>query len=617
MNLSKLQQHKRHALIVLAIAIGGVVVILITMTVLIAIYGKVIYPHTSIVGMDIGLEERTTVEPKIDQILSDVLGQEMIVVVNESTYEFLPSELGVSYDIETTHASIPTIGQTQGVISGLINLVKPKEVLPVVAVDTDILSEKIGILAYEIAPKDAYFVFDAETREVSISPEEKGQDLDFEGLVEMIKAKYENLDDGAVYLPISELGPDVTEEDLSPFTEVAKSVFSNDVQVWSGKNSWTFSPANFSQGITFETKKNLTLPGLGSPIALDIEDEIVEGISSIATEIDIRINESQIEEFVVANQIRESVEEPSASVVIEINEEGVITFSGAAEDGLAVDVASLKKSLELALESGIGSIDLTTKIIQAGVEVPEELQELGIQELIGNGYSNFYGSPYNRQMNISVGMTKFNGILIAPDETFSFVTQLGPVDAANGYYKELVISGNETIPEYGGGLCQVSSTMFKAILDGGLPIVSRTEHSYAVSYYAYPDGYGLDATIYQPWPDLQFTNDTGAHILVQAYAEGNDAYFKFYGTSDGRTVDMEGPYYSNYSDPPPDVIIYTTELEPGERKQEDSAHTGFTVDWYRTVVYPDGEEVRENIHSNYQAWPAKYLVGIEEEAESE
>jgi len=253
------------------------------------------------------------------------------------------------------------------------------------------------------------------------------------------------------------------------------------------------------------------------------------------------------------------------------------------------------------------------------VDIPEELQELGITELIATGYTGYSGSPYNRGMNIAVGMSKFNGVLVEPGEVFSFLDTLGVVDGSTGYYKELVITNNETKPEYGGGLCQVSSTMFRAMLYGGLPIETRYEHSYAVSYYAYPNGYGLDATIYQPWPDLQFTNDTGGYILIQAYVEENEAYFKFYGTSDGRTVAMDGPYYSNYVSPPSDVIIYTDELQPGVSSKQDSAHTGFDVDWYRTVVMPDGTETTENIHSHYQAWPAKYLVGapLEESTEDQ
>ena len=155
------------------------------------------------------------------------------------------------------------------------------------------------------------------------------------------------------------------------------------------------------------------------------------------------------------------------------------------------------------------------------------------------------------------------------------------------------------------------------MLFGGLPITERKAHSYAVAYYARPMGYGLDATIYPPDVDLKFKNDTPGYILIQAYVDGEDAYFKFYGTSDGRTVEMDGPYIDKRTEPPTDVIVETDTLAPGERKKIDSAHEGFEATWYRTVKKPTEESLipvetpKETFFSRYKAWPNKYMVGKE------
>lgn len=168
-----------------------------------------------------------------------------------------------------------------------------------------------------------------------------------------------------------------------------------------------------------------------------------------------------------------------------------------------------------------------------------KLNDLGINELIGRGESKFSGSPANRRHNIKVGMNKFKGVIIAPDEEFSFNKYLGPVEASAGFLPELVIKGNETIPELGGGLCQVSSTTFRAAMHAGLPITQRKNHSYAVQYYS-PQG--SDATIYPGVMDLKFKNDTGNSILVWPYFIGNDILvFDFYGTRDGREVKLNQP----------------------------------------------------------------------------
>lgn len=190
------------------------------------------------------------------------------------------------------------------------------------------------------------------------------------------------------------------------------------------------------------------------------------------------------------------------------------------------------------LELGQNTIELTVKSTVPSKNL-SALNNLGIKELIGRGESNFSGSPANRRHNIKVGMSKMKGVIIKPGEEFSFNKYLGPVEASEGFLPELVIKGYETIPELGGGLCQVSSTTFRAAMHAGLPITQRRNHSYAVRYYA-PQG--TDATIYPGVIDLKFKNDTGNSILIWPYFKGSDILiFDFYGTRDGRQVVLNQP----------------------------------------------------------------------------
>lgn len=168
----------------------------------------------------------------------------------------------------------------------------------------------------------------------------------------------------------------------------------------------------------------------------------------------------------------------------------------------------------------------------------ETLGELKITEQIGHGESNFAGSPKNRIHNINVAVEKFDGLILEPGEEFSFVTILGPVEKETGYKEELVIKENKTIPEYGGGICQVSTTVFRAALNTGLKITERQNHAYPVQYYS-PQG--TDATIYIPKPDLRFMNNTSGFVLFQVTIEGRKLIFDIFGESDGRQVEMEGP----------------------------------------------------------------------------
>lgn len=325
-------------------------------------------------------------------------------------------------------------------------------------------------------------------------------------------------------------------------------------------------------------------------------------------------DQTELEAF-LSEEILPKVNREPEPVTITQAEDGTISFEGSARFGKNVNIADLAEDLDAALGAGESTkISLPIDTIKPQVMVPQALAERGITDLLEYGYTNFAGSPRNRVYNVNHGIEIYNGHIIPQNSEFSFTTLLGPVDGAHGWLEELVIVGDETKPEYGGGLCQVSSTMYRAALYAGLPITARKEHSYAVSYYAYPNGYGLDATVYQPNPDLRFLNNTPGDILIQGYTDGTDAYFVFYGTNDGRSVQMEGPQYHSYVSPPEPVTTYTNELAPGERKLDSHSHTGFQVEWFRTIFFGDGtQSERENIHTYYEARPEKWLEGKAEE----
>ena len=209
-----------------------------------------------------------------------------------------------------------------------------------------------------------------------------------------------------------------------------------------------------------------------------------------------------------------------------------------------------------------------------------DVNDLGISSLIGEGTSNFKGSPSNRVFNIKVATRRFNGLLIKPGEEFSFVKNLGEVDAEHGYLPELVIKQGVTEPEFGGGVCQVSTTAFRAAIYSGLKITARRNHAYPVSYY---NPQGMDSTIYVPNPDLRFINNTPNHILIQAKIEGTQLTFSFYGTDDGRKITVDGPY--------------TTDRQPdGSLKAHFTQH----------VFKSDGSEFITDVFNSSYGSPYKY-----------
>lgn len=242
-----------------------------------------------------------------------------------------------------------------------------------------------------------------------------------------------------------------------------------------------------------------------------------------------------------------------------------------------------------------------------------EVNDLGITEVLGVGTSNFKGSPSNRIKNIRHGVNKLNGILIAPDEEFSLLAALRPFTVEDGYLPELVIKGDEIKPEVAGGLCQIGSTTFRAVMNSGLPITARRNHSLVVSYYNDPGNGnpGTDATIYDPAPDFRFVNDTGNHILFTTSMNEStgDLRFTFWGTNDGRKGYYSAPVVQNWIGAGEAQTRYTADLPPGTRRCQ-KAFPGANASFTYTVERHDGEVEQTLYESHYRALPAICLEGV-------
>lgn len=215
----------------------------------------------------------------------------------------------------------------------------------------------------------------------------------------------------------------------------------------------------------------------------------------------------------------------------------VVDFSPG-KDGLVIDTRATSMALLQSIvnnNSASPVVGFTTKPTNALADT----NTLGIRELLASGISDFSNSSKNRQANIEAGMQQVKGALINPGETFSFGKYLGDVTAEKGFKPEIVIKAEGLRPELGGGICQVSSTLFRAVMASGMPITQRKNHAFSVSHY-FP--VGTDATIYTPATDLKFVNDTPAQVLVWAhYLDQTHLAFDLYGTNDGRNVVVDEP----------------------------------------------------------------------------
>lgn len=298
--------------------------------------------------------------------------------------------------------------------------------------------------------------------------------------------------------------------------------------------------------------------------------------TSLTIHLTSALNEEAVKGYVTELSLQ--VNQDPVNATFAMNEAKEVIVAAPEQMGRALKEEESKALLVRALKSGKAeqmNISLPTAVTEPKV-VASDKERLHLKDLVGEGRTNFAGSPKNRIYNINRSLEQFQGIIIAPGEEFSFVDYLGEVDGEHGYLPELVIKNNKTEPEFGGGICQVSSTVFRAAIYGGMKITERRNHAYPVQYYR---PYGMDATIYIPKPDLRFKNNTPGHILLQSTIEGNNLIFRFYGTKDGRTTTVDGPH-----------IL--------ESNADGSMRTVFS----QTVLDKDGKElIKDTFWSNYKS----------------
>jgi len=488
-----------------------------------------------------------------------------------------------SFDIEKTLEQAQKYGRSGNYFIDLkdkiIALLNGKNILLEYDLNEEELLKTLRTNFYEFTTPAENASYKIKDDQIIVQPEKSGEDFDYQAILKKTQDQINNLNNQPISLSLIADYPQVYQEEVTPeligevkiILDWSKIILSYQNQNWEIER-------NTYQDWFIMTKQN---------------DQVVNQFND-----DLLTN--YLEEEIVS-KINQEVQDAKFTL-----KNGKVTEFQAGHDGqkLIIDQTINKINQEVFSEKK-NKIDLIVDVIPTKSQVGN-INDLGIREIIGIGQSNFAGSPPNRIYNIRVGSTSLNGVLIEPNETFSLVKALGTIDASTGYKQELVIKGDKTIPEYGGGLCQIGTTTFRVALASGLPIIERHNHAYRVVYY---EPAGVDATIYDPKPDLRFLNDTGHYILIQTKISGNNLIFEFWGTKDGRLIEQTKPVIYNITPPGPTKIIESEDLKPDERKCIEKPHYGADAYFNYKITYPNGEIKEEVFRSHYIPWPEVCLVG--------
>ena len=524
-------------------------------------------------------------------------------------FSILPKDLGIFLDLKKSVEQAYNFGRDKNILAGLGKQIKmvipliPKNILPAYSVDAKKFNQSISKLfsSAENPAQNASLLYDLEKRRWETTPSSEGTIFDRKKIEADIKASIANLGASPLELVLINDIPEVVEGETSQAEKKAIQILDNaPYAIKHNSFSWKIDRETLLDWITF-----IPIDENSENNGNDIRRDVMENNKNTNQNKILGILLSQEKISDVLTEIAPSINQEPINAELSFKDGKVSAFA-ISEDGLRLDIEKSAENINAAISNLYSSSEtrqstdevekLSTNSNNKNTEdkktiklivikkppaiTSESINALGLNALLGKGTSNFAGSPKNRTHNIKIGAAKINGIMIAPGEEFSFVKAIGEIGPKQGYLPELVIKHNKTVPEYGGGICQVSTTAFRAAVNSGLKIIERYPHAFPVKYY---NPQGFDSTIYPPHPDLRFLNDTPKNILIQAKIEGTTLIFEFFGTADSREVKIKGPTILSASeDGSMKTILYQEIWRDGKMERQDK----FFSNYKSPALYP-------------------------------
>ena len=550
-------------------------------------FAKKIIPGVELAGINIGgltaqeaLEKTAQKESQTEKTLK-------LWAENGKVYQIKSEEIDLKYDWPAGVARAFEVGRTGNFFvdlkDKLAGLVKPLKLSAKYSYDKDLLGGKVAEIRSEVnIPSVSAKIALTDESKVEIVPEVYGKSLDEDRIYTAIRACFDAMNFDQKALEVEDDNPQFTKKELEKLVNEVQKLVGRELTLTSGTKTYKLGPSELITLVKF------TKSGDGVSAGLN-KDELAKVRQQIGTELN-RLPMGQ---------------------VVGVND-GRVTEFKIIQNGLEIDGDKFDNEFKAVFKSGDR---LTMEIPLKEVKTSKDGSEYGVFSLLGTGVSKFTGSGQPRITNLSLAAQRLNGVLVPPGEEFSFNKAVGEISAKTGYATAYIISQGRTVLGEGGGVCQTSTTLFRAVLNAGLPITSRHPHAYRVSYYELESPVGFDASVYQPSLDFKFKNDTPGHILIQSSVDlaNNSLEFKLYGTPDGRKVEMgEAKLYNVYGAPAP---LYQDDptLAKGIVRQVDFAAPGGTAEFTRKVTKGDEVLFEDTFKTVYQPWRAVFLVGTKKD----
>jgi vancomycin resistance protein YoaR len=556
----------------------------------IAYIGRV-YPNIHIVGHNLGGLSIESASNLLDEKIQ--APNRIYFTENNQQSELDLNSIDFNYDYTKSAQIAYNVGRSGNVIKDSYNkiifLFSNTNIELVFNLNNDKLSEHISIISNQVLEEPIQPRITFINHEIKVENGKPGKNLDRQKLTKTITNNLSFANYETIILPINFIDTAITQSQSDHYHQRAKQLLNKSIILNFKNQQYTYTNAEIFTLLNPDDSYNT--------------DQINSLVKNLAALID-KTPQNSILILVPSDQ---SLENNKVEKFIP-SKEGVRVKT----DFLSKQILEKISYLETSDVNSV-QIDIPFETIQPDVKT-EDVNNLGIKELVGRGTSRFAGSIASRIHNIKLASSKFDGVLVAPGETLSFNLALGDVSMYTGYKQAYIIKDGRTVLGDGGGVCQVSTTLFRAILDAGLPLVERRGHSYRVAYYEQGSPPGIDATVYSPTTDLKFTNNTDNHLLIQSYVNLNSytLTFDIYGTNEGRVSNISKPVVTEQVEPPPDLYQDDPTLPVGTVKQIDWKAWGAKVSFKYTVEKDNETIYKKTFTTNYRPWQSVFLRGTGE-----
>ncbi len=565
-----------------------------------------IYTGVSLLGVDLSQMTQAEAQAALATALA-AAETESITFTDPATgqqWALSPSALGVAPDLDGMAQAAYAIGRSGGPANQLRELWTSYyyglALPPTIIVDEGRLEQRLAEMAAEINQPARNATFSNEGGAATYLPSQVGRQVDTVTVRQNLLAPLTEFRPVQVALPISESWPQVA-DDQATAGQIQQAL----------NNPITFY---LPQPLADSDLQPVTLPA--DQLAQWVQVEIVAGENG-RSQPNLLVDENAVRYWLSQYANRLYRLPVNARYYFDDDIEELVLVAPHV-NGRELDVEATLQQFLAQVGTPNRAVPFIVKDIIPTAHSNATAADLGITELISEKVTWFYGSSDARKHNIARSAANFYGIVIAPYEEFSFNKYQGSISEADGYTEGLIIVGGQTIRGIGGGICQVSTTLYQTAFWAGFPIVERWEHGYWLSYYNDGEGPGMDATVYNDGNinvDFRFINNTPYHLLIENYysAENEALTFKFYSTSMGRTIEKDGPYFENVTEVPgrdQDRWVFDETLSPGTVEQIDFATEGAEVFVTRTVRNASGDIIEERLFvSRYIPYPNTFHYG--------